>query len=46
MSVFSWCMSGPPNSIPDHDGCPGQIGGPDGIRCSCPHHLEQDEEES
>jgi hypothetical protein len=44
MTVFSWCALGPPGSIPDHNGCPGVIGGPDGLVCSCGCHSDEAEE--
>ena len=49
MSVFLWCALGPPNSIPQHakpdgSGCPGVIGGADGLVCSCSCHLELEAE--
>ena len=45
MTKFSWCADGPPDSIPQHakpdgSGCPGWIGGADGLWCSCSCHGE------
>lgn len=45
MSVFGWCAAGPPDSIPQHakpdgTGCPGNIGGADGLWCSCRCHRQ------
>ena len=45
MTLFSWCALGPPNSIPRHakpdgTGCPGVIGGADGLSCSCACHSD------
>lgn len=34
---FGWCQA-PQGAQPDHAGCPGVIGGVDGIACSCACH--------
>jgi hypothetical protein len=34
---FGWCLDGH-HAKPDGGGCPGQIGGPDGITCPCDCH--------
>ena len=43
---FGWCLDGhhADANNPDAPGrCPGQIGGPDGITCSCPCHTPKEE---
>jgi hypothetical protein len=37
---FGWCLEG--RHTDDEGGCPGQIGGPDGLACSCDCHNEGD----
>lgn len=38
MTKFSWCAAGPEGARVDHEHCPGQIGGPEGLRCTCSCH--------
>jgi hypothetical protein len=43
---FGWCLDGfhvPPDDDPGVYQCPGQIGGPDGLRCTCDCHDEERE---
>lgn len=43
---FGWCEDSrhqAPADDPDGGGCPGQIGGPDGLTCDCPCHTETTE---
>ena len=48
--LFGWCAA-PDGAIPQHakpdgSGCPGNVGGPDGLWCSCAvcHDFNRDEE--
>ena len=37
--AFGWCLDSQ-HAKPDGSGCPGVIGGADGIACSCPCHSD------
>lgn len=40
--LFGFCLDGhhqPPDDDQDRGGCPGQIGGPHGLNCSCSCHA-------
>jgi hypothetical protein len=41
MSLFGWC-TGPDGARVDHEHCLGQIGGPDGIACTCGCHSDEE----
>lgn len=46
---FGWCIDArhaPPPDDPDRGGCPGQIGGPDGLTCSCHCHNPTEESDA
>ena len=49
MTKFGWCAA-PDGAIPQHakpdgSGCPGVIGGVDGLVCDCPCHRDESKEE-
>lgn len=37
--AFGWCLDGLHADQPH--GCPGQVGGPEGLTCSCPCHEKE-----